>query len=132
MRVDFLLIIPCYNEARNLGELFSAARACFESVDYAYEFVFVNDGRADIASEVLRKIVKTSHAEGRLLTLRVIVFSRNFGKEAALFAGLEHATVHTFQLEVVGFHARRIPRQVRRARPVVKRRNAARCGRPVG
>lgn len=93
--MDFSLIIPCYNEEENLPVLFPALIACLDPTGLSCELVFVNDGSSDGTSTVLRKEVESyarrPDASGRI-AVRVIEFSRNFGKEAAMFAGLEHAT----------------------------------------
>ncbi|MEE0846165.1 MAG: glycosyltransferase family 2 protein [Eggerthellaceae bacterium] len=93
--MDFSLIIPCYNEEANLPVLFPTLISCFGPTGLSCELVFVNDGSSDGTSAVLRKEVESyarrPDASGRI-AIRVIEFSRNFGKEAAMFAGLEHAT----------------------------------------
>lgn len=62
-------------------EIQKAVSAC----DFEYEIVFVNDGSYDNTAEEIRKVVKEGSAQVTMLD-----FSRNFGKEAAIFAGLEH------------------------------------------
>lgn len=80
------LIVPCYNEAENVADFHSAVIAAFDGCGYDYEIVFVNDGSRDATLHNLKKL----HAKQACPT-KVISFSRNFGKESALFAGLEHA-----------------------------------------
>lgn len=80
------LIVPCYNEAENIADFHSAVIAAFDGCGYDYEIVFVNDGSRDATLHNLKKL----HAKQACPT-KVISFSRNFGKESALFAGLEHA-----------------------------------------
>ena len=77
------LVVPCYNEEGNLEKMYNETARVFEDVDY--EVVFVNDGSRDKTAEILRKL----HAENN--NVQAISFSRNFGKEAAMFAGLENA-----------------------------------------
>ncbi len=81
------LIVPCYNEAENVAAFQDAAIAAFDGCGYDYEIVFVNDGSRDATWHNLKKL----HAAKKCPT-KIICFSRNFGKEAALYAGLEHAT----------------------------------------
>ena len=81
------LIVPCYNEAENVIPFRDAAIAAFDGCGYDFEIVFVDDGSRDATLHNLRKL----HNAQKCPT-RVISFSRNFGKEAALYAGLEHAS----------------------------------------
>ena len=86
---DFMklsLIVPCYNEAENVAAFQDAVIGAFAGCGYDYEIIFVNDGSRDATLHNLRKL----HSAQKCPT-RVISFSRNFGKEAGLFAGLEHA-----------------------------------------
>ncbi len=80
------LIVPCYNEAENVAAFQDAAIAAFDGCGYDYEIVFVDDGSRDATLHNLKKL----HA-GKKCPTKIISFSRNFGKEAALYAGLEHA-----------------------------------------
>lgn len=80
------LIVPCYNEAENVADFQSAVITAFDGCGYNYEIVFVNDGSRDATLHNLKKL----HAK-QACPIKVISFSRNFGKESALFAGLEHA-----------------------------------------
>lgn len=80
------LIVPCYNEAENVAVFHDAVIAAFDGCDYDYELVFINDGSTDATLHNLKKL----HAAQKCPT-KVISFSRNFGKEAGIFAGLQHA-----------------------------------------
>lgn len=80
------LVVPCYNEEQNVALFYRAATNVFDAEDYEYELVFVNDGSADNTLGELKKL----HAEANH-NIRIISFSRNFGKEAAMYAGIEHA-----------------------------------------
>ena len=80
------LVVPCYNEAENVAAFQEAVIHAFEGCGYDYEIVFVNDGSRDATLHNLKKL----HAAQKC-PVRVISFSRNFGKEAGLFAGLQHA-----------------------------------------
>lgn len=80
------LIVPCYNEAENVAAFQEAVIGAFAGCGYDYEIIFVNDGSKDATLHNLKKL----HAAQKCPT-RVISFSRNFGKEAGLYAGLEHA-----------------------------------------
>ena len=80
------LIVPCYNEEPSLPYFWEQTAAVMAKMDYLdFEVIFVNDGSRDKTLEVLRSLAE---ADSRV---KYISFSRNFGKEAAMFAGLEHA-----------------------------------------
>lgn len=81
------LVVPCYNEAENVAAFQAAVIGAFENCGYDYEIVFINDGSRDATLHNLKKL----HAEQKC-PVKVISFSRNFGKEAGLYAGLEHAS----------------------------------------
>lgn len=81
------LIVPCYNEAENVELFQSETMKAFEGCGYSYEIIFVDDGSSDATLHNLRKI----HAAGKC-PVKVISFSRNFGKEAGLYAGLQYAS----------------------------------------
>ena len=80
------MIVPCYNEADNVQAFQDAVIGAFDGCGYDYELIFVNDGSKDATLHNLRKIHKAQKCP-----VKVISFSRNFGKEAGLYAGLEHA-----------------------------------------
>ena len=81
------LIVPCYNEAENVELFQSETMKAFEGCSYSYEIIFVDDGSTDATLHNLKKI----HAAGKC-PVKVISFSRNFGKEAGLYAGLQYAS----------------------------------------
>lgn len=81
------LIVPCYNEGMNVIPFRDAVISAFQNCGFDYEIIFIEDGSKDSTLHNLRKI----HAEARCPT-KVISFSRNFGKEAGLYAGMEHAS----------------------------------------
>ncbi len=80
------LIVPCYNEAESVAAFQEAAITAFDGCGYDYEIVFVDDGSRDATLHNLKKLHKAQNCP-----MKIISFSRNFGKEAALYAGLEHA-----------------------------------------
>ena len=81
------LIVPCYNEEKNIRPFHDAVVNAFRGENYDYEIVFVNDGSRDNTLGELKKLYSEVDTP-----LRILSFSRNFGKEAAMRAGLEHAT----------------------------------------
>lgn len=80
------LVVPCYNEEDVIYEFYKEVRRVFNGNIDDYEFVFVNDGSKDKTLDILKAIHKVSD------NVKVISFSRNFGKEAAMYAGLCKAT----------------------------------------
>lgn len=81
------LVVPCYNEAENVAAFQEAVIAAFEGCGYDYEIVFVDDGSRDATLHNLKKL----HAAKKCPT-KVVSFSRNFGKESGIYAGMEHAS----------------------------------------
>lgn len=81
------LIVPCYNEQDNVREFHRIAVQAFADSSYSYEFIFINDGSKDNTLPVLKQLYKEDTAH-----VNVISFSRNFGKEAAIYAGLKNVT----------------------------------------
>ena len=80
------MIVPCYNEAENVQAFQDAVIGAFDGCGYDYELIFVNDGSRDATLHNLKKIFSAQKCP-----VKVVSFSRNFGKEAGLYAGLEHA-----------------------------------------
>ena len=82
------IVVPCYNEEESLPLFYEEMRRITREMESkaVFEFVFVNDGSRDKTLEILRKFARMDDR------VRYISFSRNFGKEAAIYAGLEHAS----------------------------------------
>ena len=80
------LLVPCYNEAENVAAFQDAVIHAFDGCGYDYEIIFINDGSKDATLHNLKKLFKAQKCP-----VKVISFSRNFGKEAALYAGLKQA-----------------------------------------
>lgn len=83
------LIIPCYNEEGNVEKFFSEVKRVFDGKVEDCEFVFVNDGSKDKTYQRLKKLYNDEKDNSNI---QVISFSRNFGKEAAIYAGLTKST----------------------------------------
>ena len=81
------LVVPCFNEAENVALFQEAVMEAFRDCGYSYEIVFVDDGSKDATLHNLRKLHKA-----QLCPIKVVSFSRNFGKEAAIFAGMKQAS----------------------------------------
>ncbi len=82
------IVVPCYNEEESLPLFYKEVNKVTETMKAKaeFEFVFVNDGSKDNTLEELRNLAKKDKR------VRYISFSRNFGKEAGMLAGLENAT----------------------------------------
>lgn len=80
------LICPCYNEEENVQNFFKACTSAFENKIESYEFIFINDGSKDNTWAELYKLYNSESSN-----IKLINFSRNFGKEAAMYAGLQKA-----------------------------------------
>lgn len=79
------LIVPVFNEEQAVSGFYHAVRREPSLQAHRIEIVFVNDGSTDNTAELIRAITQQDKA------VVLVNFSRNFGKEAALFAGLEYA-----------------------------------------
>ena len=81
------LVVPCYNEAENVAAFQDATIHAFQDCGYDYEIIFVDDGSKDATLFQLRKLFKAQKCP-----VKVVSFSRNFGKESAIYAGLKQAS----------------------------------------
>lgn len=80
------LIVPCYNEQDNVEAFHDACRAVFDGRIASYELIFVNDGSRDDTWARLTALQEKTDVPVKLIDL-----SRNFGKEAAMYAGMQRA-----------------------------------------
>ncbi len=80
------LIVPCYNEQDNVEAFHDACRAAFDGRIASYELIFVNDGSRDDTWARLTALQEKTDVPVKLIDL-----SRNFGKEAAMYAGMQRA-----------------------------------------
>ena len=78
------LIVPCFNEQDNIFPFARTVAEVFPDPS-DYEIVFVNDGSKDKTLQNLKELHRQSRQN-----IRVVSFSRNFGKESAIYAGLQH------------------------------------------
>lgn len=81
------LVVPCYNEAENVQAFQEATIQAFAGCGYDYEIVFVDDGSKDATMFQLKKIFREQKCP-----VKVVSFSRNFGKEAGIYAGLKQTS----------------------------------------
>ena len=81
-------VVPCYNEEENIADFyaeFMKTENFFQSKDIALELWFINDGSRDHTADEVKKLNEKDKR------VHLLSFSRNFGKEAAIYAGLEKA-----------------------------------------
>ena len=81
------IVVPVYNEEEGIRRFHEVVGGIADSLqDYAISFIFVNDGSSDGSMSVIRSLAKEDPR------VKYISFSRNFGKEAAIYAGLEYSS----------------------------------------
>ena len=80
------LIVPCFNEQEALPFFYKEAISVLKNLNYEYELLFINDGSKDNTLNILKDFAD------RDACVKYISFSRNFGKEAAMYAGFCNAT----------------------------------------
>ena len=80
------VVVSVYNEEKALEEFCRETLRVLKGLDWDYELVFVNDGSRDQSLEILKR------QSGEDTNIRVISFSRNFGHEAAMIAGLDYSS----------------------------------------
>ncbi|MCY7212755.1 glycosyltransferase family 2 protein [Streptococcus anginosus] len=80
------VIIPCYYEEETIPLFYAEMEKIKFQINDHFEYIFVNDGSKDRTLQVLRDLNQADK------NVHYLSFSRNFGKEAALYAGLKHAT----------------------------------------
>ena len=84
--VSLSLVIPCFNEEASLLQFYEESIKTLEQLSKPIEFIFVDDGSKDNTLGVLRQLASQNNC------VHYISLSRNFGKEAAMFAGLQRAS----------------------------------------
>lgn len=78
------LVVPCYNEEEAIPLFYEAIKKQIKKMDYVdFEVIFVNDGSKDKTLEIIRDLSRKDKV------IRYVSFSRNFGKEAAMYAGFQ-------------------------------------------
>ena len=80
------IVVPCYNEQESIPLFYQAVEKLRPEMGQELEYVFVNDGSNDETLSELRALA------GKDSSVHYLSFSRAFGKEAALYAGLQSAT----------------------------------------
>lgn len=81
------VIVPCYNEEESLPLFYPEIKKVRDTLpEYAFEYILVDDGSKDRTVEIMRKLAEKDEE------IRYLSFSRNFGKESAMYAGLKNAS----------------------------------------
>lgn len=81
------IVVPCYNEEENILDFYNTAMRVLSDGQNCYELIFIDDGSKDKTRELLYSLSSTTKCE-----VKALIFSRNFGKEAAMYAGLKEAS----------------------------------------
>ncbi len=81
--MDLSIIIPIYNEELNIGSLYNRLKPIVNKINVSYELIFVNDGSSDKSIFLIKQLAATDN------TIRYIDFSRNFGHQIAVTAGID-------------------------------------------
>ena len=89
---DISLVVPVFNESAGLERFFDRVCRVADSTDLCWEIVFINDGSTDNTLAVLRSLRNAVTQQSRPIQIKIIDLSRNFGKEAALSAGIDHVS----------------------------------------
>ena len=81
------VVVPCFNEEAVLNMFYEESKKVFDSIsNYDFRYIFVNDGSKDKTIDILRALAQKDSK------VKYISFSRNFGKESAMYAGLVNTT----------------------------------------
>jgi len=84
--MDVSIVIPVFNEVESLPALVSSLCRTMNAAPYSYEIIFIDDGSTDGTTDLLR------HTANENSNAKVLFFSRNFGHQAAITAGLDFAS----------------------------------------
>lgn len=84
--MDLSIVIPVYNEEKNIYDLTNNIFAILNTLNKTYEIIYVDDGSKDKTVEVIQRLITEKSS------IKLIQFRRNFGQTAALAAGIENST----------------------------------------
>ena len=85
MNKSLSIVVSVYNEEDSLESFYEVASRYIKNLDMDYELIFVNDGSVDKSEEIIREFAKKDDR------VKALLFSRNFGHEAAMIAGIDYA-----------------------------------------
>ena len=81
------IVVPCYNEEEMLNMFYNETSKVVNSInDYSFNFIFIDDGSKDKTHQILKELGQAND------NVSYLSFSRNFGKEAGMYAGLSYST----------------------------------------
>lgn len=83
--MKYSIVVPCYNEEEVINDTYKRLKEVMENIKDDYEIIFINDGSRDTTEQLISKICKKDK------TIKLINFSRNFGHQTAISAGLRNA-----------------------------------------
>lgn len=83
--MKYSIIVPAYNEEKSLRLFYQAVTPLMDGLQEEYELIFINDGSTDATPEIIKELAEQD------ARVKGCSFSRNFGQQAALLCGLEHA-----------------------------------------
>ena len=83
--MDISIVVPLYNEAESLSELYEWIERVMKEEGFSYEVIFVDDGSTDHSWEIIKKL-KDNHPE-----IKALRFRRNYGKSPGLYCGFDRA-----------------------------------------
>lgn len=86
------IVLPTYNENANIEKAYNVIKQILEQAKINFELVYVNDGSKDNSWDEILKVIEKSKQELIESSVVGVNFSRNFGKEAAILAGLASAS----------------------------------------
>ena len=86
MSIKISVVIPCYNEKETLNELYENLTSVFSGTGFDYEIILIDDGSRDSSLEIIKRL---SSRDNRI---KFVSFSRNFGQQNAIMAGLDAAS----------------------------------------
>lgn len=84
--IKYSIVVPCYNEEEVIEYTYKRLKEVMENIKDNYEIIFVNDGSSDATEQLISKICKKDKI------IKLINFSRNFGHQTAISAGLRNAS----------------------------------------
>ncbi|MFA6735720.1 MAG: glycosyltransferase family 2 protein, partial [Saccharofermentanales bacterium] len=84
--VDYSVVVPLYNEEEVISETYRRLRKVMETLDGSYEVVMINDGSRDKTAAMAKEICASDS------NFKLLNFSRNFGHQTAITAGMDHAS----------------------------------------
>ena len=84
MKIDLSIVVPCFNEEQNIENFYQQVQNVLKDISEVY-FIFVDDGSKDKTIEKIKILQQNDN------NIKLIKFSRNFGKEAAMLAGLKES-----------------------------------------